>query len=185
MTLKEKINRANGYESVIWHFACNGLDDDTRLIAIIRQALDFSIENLSIINEGYGQNGIEMYWFETTNNSLCGALATLLDKEKSLKKSVNIIHFFAELALQEKWRSNRADFIYILMNMKNKEAIINIANDENIWHSDGFIQFSLVEAIYKLKISGFNQQFHQMKNIAEKDGDKQMLKYITKYLERA
>ena len=103
-------------------------------------------------NQGYWTRGIELYWFETCNTALCGAIATLLDKEPGLKKSQPLADFFTELALQEKWRKSRADFIYVLMNMRNKPAIIKIADHPSIWHTDGFTQFNPVEAIHKLKI---------------------------------
>ena len=70
------------------------------------------------------------------------------------------------------------------MNMRNKPAIIKIADHPCIWHADGFTQFNLVEAIHELKIHGYARQFQEMKTIAERDGDKQMQRYINKYLER-
>ena len=101
-----------------------------------------------------------------------------------MKKSEKIAGFFTALALQEKWRSNRADFIFILLNMRRKDSIIEIAGSRDIWSADGFTQFALVEAIHKLKIPGYAREFAEMKKVAERDGDKQMPGYVNKYLAR-
>ena len=91
MILKEKLEEVRQYESLIWNFSCQSADCDTELITIIREALNFSIQNLFIIHDGYKY---EMYWFEIVNGSICGAVGTLLDKEERLKKSQNIANFF-------------------------------------------------------------------------------------------
>lgn len=179
MILKEKLEEVRQYESLIWNFSCQSADCDTELIAIIREALDFSIQTFFIIHDGYKY---EMYWFEIVNGSICGAVGTLLDKEERLKKSKNIAHFFTELTLQEKWKGSRFHFIFILQIMKRKSNIVYIANYPAIWEADGFTQFALVEALYKLRIPGFSREFLEMKKIAERDGDKQMLNFITRYL---
>ena len=179
MILKEKLEEVRQYESLIWNFSCQSADCDTELIAIIREVLDFSIQNLFIIHDGYKY---EMYWFEIVNGSICGAVGTLLDKEERLKKSQNIANFFTELTLQEKWKGSRFHFIFILQIMKRKSNIAYIASHPTIWEADGFTQFALVEALYKLRIPGFSREFLEMKKIAERDGDKQMLNFITRYL---
>ena len=179
MILKEKLEEVRQYESLIWNFSCQSADCDTELITIIREALNFSIQNLFIIHDGYKY---EMYWFEIVNGSICGAVGTLLDKEERLKKSKNIAHFFMELTLQEKWKGSRFHFIFILQIMKRKSNIVYIASHPAIWEADGFTQFALVEALYKLRIPGFSREFLEMKKIAERDGDKQMLNFITRYL---
>ena len=66
------------------------------------------------------------------------------------------------------------DFIFILQIMKRKDDIADVAAYKEIWRADGFTQFGLVEAIYKLKIPGFSSEFLQMKKIAQRDADKQM-----------
>lgn len=184
MNLQEKLKKANIYESQIRHFSCNSADCDEELIKLIKEALNFSIESLSKPHEGYKNSGIDLLWFEITNNSLCGAIGTLLEKEKQLRGSEKLINFFIELSLQKKWRTNVADFIFILLTLKSKDGVAKVANNKEIWINNGFIQFSLIESIFKLKIPGFSQEFIEMKKIAEQDGDKQMLRYINKYLER-
>ena len=179
MILKEKLEEVRQYESLIWNFSCQSADCDTELIAIIREALDFSIQNFFIIHDGYKY---EIYWFEIVNGSICGAVGTLLDKEERLKKSKNIANFFTELTLQEKWKGSRFHFIFILQIMKRKSNIVYITSHPAIWEADGFTQFALVEALYKLRIPGFGREFLEMKKIDERDGDKQTLNFITRYL---
>ena len=60
------------------------------------------------------------------------------------------------------------DFIFILQIMKRKSDIVDVAADKEIWRADGFTQFGLVEAIYKLKIPGFSSEFLQMKKSPKK-----------------
>lgn len=61
MTLQDKFKqKKNEYESQIHHFTCQEADSDLRLIALIRQALDYTIENLYQPNQGYWSRGIEL-----------------------------------------------------------------------------------------------------------------------------
>lgn len=186
--MNEKYYQANKkvlqYESMVRHFDCQSDDCDAKLIAIIKEGLEYSIENLNVIDENWSNKASVRYMFEVSNSSLCGAVGNLLVQQKQLKKSQRIIDFFTDLVFDDKWKSNRADFIFILLTMKAKASIIQIANDKNIWNADGYTQFCLVEAIYKLKISGYAHQFLAMQKIAERDGDKQMLGFINRYLEK-
>ena len=60
MTLQEKFKQHNEYESQIRHFTCQEADSGLRLIALICQALDYTIENLYQPNQGYWTRGIEL-----------------------------------------------------------------------------------------------------------------------------
>lgn len=182
MALRQKFNKMHEYESLVRNFVCESDDYEDRLIAVVTEAFDFSLQNLRVINDAY--KNYEMYWFEVCNSALCGALGSLLDKEEKLRKSQKLAQFFKGLIFQEKYRSNRMDFIFILQIMKRKSDIADVAADKEIWRADRFTQFGLVEAIYKLKILGFSSEFLQMKKIAQKDADKQMQRYIGKYLEK-
>lgn len=182
MALRQKFNKMHEYESLVRNFVCESEDYEDRLIAVVTEAFDFSLQNLRVVNDAY--KNYEMYWFEVCNSALCGALGSLLDKEEKLRKSQKLALFFKGLIFQEKYRSNRMDFIFILQIMKRKGDIADVAADKEIWRADGFTQFGLVEAIYKLKIPGFSSEFLQMKKIAQKDADKQMQRYIGKYLEK-
>jgi len=51
------------------------------------------------------------------------------------------------------------DFIFILQIMKRKSDIADVAADKEIWRADGFTQFGLVEAIYKLKFRALAASF--------------------------
>ena len=51
------------------------------------------------------------------------------------------------------------DFIFILQIMKRKSDIVDVAADKEIWRADGFTQFGLVEAIYKLKFRALAASF--------------------------
>lgn len=179
MALRQKFNKMHEYESLVRNFVCKSDDYEDRLIAVVTEAFDFSFKNLRIINDAY--KNYEMYWFEVCNSVLCGALGALLDKEEKLRKSQKLALFFKGLIFQEKYRSNRMDFIFILQIMKRKDDIADVAADKDIWRADGFTQFGL---IYKLKIPGFSSEFLQMKKIAQKDADKQMQRYVGKYLEK-
>ncbi len=182
MALRQKFNKMYEYESLVRNFVCESDDYEDRLIAVVTEAFDFSLQNLRAVNNAY--KNYEMCWFEVCNSALCGALGTLLDKEEKLRKSPKLALFFKGLIFQEKYRSNRMDFIFILQIMKRKSDIADVAADKEIWRADGFTQFGLVEAIYKLKIPGFSSEFLQMKKIAQKDADKQMQRYVGKYLEK-
>ena len=161
MTLRQKFNKMHEYESLVRNFVCESEDYEDRLIAVVTEAFDFSLQNLRAVNDAY--KNYEMYWFEVCNSALCGALGALLDKEDKLRKSQKLALFFKGLIFQEKYRSNRMDFIFILQIMKRKSDIADVAADKDIWRADGFTQFGLVEAIYKLKIPGFSSEFLQMK----------------------
>ena len=182
MALRQKFNKMHEYESLVRNFVCKSDDYEDRLIAVVTEAFDFSLQNLHAVNDAY--KNYEMHWFEVCNSALCGALGALLDKEEKLRKSQKLALFFKGLIFQEKYRSNRMDFIFILQIMKRKSDIADVAADKEIWRADGFTQFGLVEAIYKLKIPGFSSEFLQMKKIAQKDADKQMQRYVGKYLEK-
>ena len=168
MALRQKFNKMHEYESLVRNFVCKSDDYEDRLIAVVTDAY----------------KNYEMHWFEVCNSALCGALGALLDKEEKLRKSQKLALFFKGLIFQEKYRSNRMDFIFILQIMKRKSDIADVAADKEIWRADGFTQFGLVEAIYKLKIPGFSSEFLQMKKIAQKDAGKQMQRYVGKYLEK-
>ena len=174
MALRQKFNKMHEYESLVRNFACESDDYEDRLIAVVTEAFDFSLQNLRAVNDAY--KNYEMHWFEVCNSALCGALGSLLDKEEKLRKSQKLALFFKGLIFQEKYRSNRMDFIFILQIMKRKSDIADVAADKEIWRADGFI--------YKLKIPGFSSEFLQMKKIAQKDADKQMQRYVGKYLEK-
>ena len=182
MALRQKFNKMHEYESLVRNFVCESEGYEDRLIAVVTEAFDFSLQNLRVINDAY--KNYEMYWFEVCNSALFGALGALLDKEGKLRKSQKLALFFKGLIFQEKYRSNRMDFIFILQIMKRKSDIADVAADKDIWRADGFTQFGLVEAIYKLKIPGFSSEFLQMKKIAQIDADKQMQRYVDKYLEK-
>lgn len=184
MTLQEKFKQANAYESQIRHFVCKSADCDEEFINLVQETLGFSIENLSIPHEGYKNSGVDLCWFEVTNSSLCGAIGALLDKERQLRLSEKVINFFVELSLQKKWKTNVADFIFILLILKSRDGILKVAKNKEVWRAGGFVQFALVESIFKLKIPGFGQEFMKIQKVAERDGDKRMLRYINKYLER-
>ena len=60
------------------------------------------------------------------------------------------------------------DFIFILQIMKRKSDIADVAADKEIWRADGFTQFGLVEAIYKLKFRALAASFCRLKKSPKK-----------------
>ena len=53
MALRQKFNKMHEYESLVRNFACESDDYEDRLIAVVTEAFDFSLQNLRVINAAY------------------------------------------------------------------------------------------------------------------------------------
>ena len=60
MALRQKFNKMHEYESLVRNFVCKSDDYEDRLIAVVTEAFDFSLQNLRVINDAY--KNYEMHW---------------------------------------------------------------------------------------------------------------------------
>lgn len=92
-------------------------------------------------------------------------------------------HFFNLLKKDKKWLYSKDHIIYILMLFGDRKRIFRAATEmPDLWVGTEFLEYRLIESVYKLKIPGFSEQAKRIQAIAEKDGDKQMLNFATRYL---
>ena len=152
---------------------------DIKVINIAQNAIEFAYDNLKekeCIYEGY------LYQYEVNIGNIALAIESHLQKNARNKKSSNIKQFVSDIIYNEKYGRGRSDYIFLLSVLKMDEELRSIATERTDFWETPRMQFQLMHALFKRKISGFAKEAEML--IVNNPKEIELKKYAKKYIEK-
>ncbi|PJK08505.1 hypothetical protein CO608_08860 [Lysobacteraceae bacterium NML08-0793] len=177
----EKQQRLSIHKLNICNFTPNKYKEhEDDLIEILENAYYFAFSEYTDEYEDWPGR----YEWNTAITGFFNDLIILWENYPEIAQSEKIkSHLFELLKKEEKWLYSKDHVVYILMLWGDRSRIFKAAKEmPDLWKGTEFLQYRLMEAVYKLKIPGFSKEAELMQKIAENDGDKKMKNFASRYL---